>query len=298
MAQNSSNMKHHLLTFSMLIASSVSVWSQIPEGGFENWSSGNCGEPAGWSTVNGSTSVLGLCTAQRETADPYAGSSALKIQTGQLGFPIFQTVPGLVSNGTINIQSQSVSGGVPFTERPTAFTGWYKATPVNNDTYSMIAVLINEISGDTIGAAIFEGTATVSEWTQFTVAVDYFSQDTPTLLQINLFASDPNNPRNGSTVYFDELDYQSMTVGSNELSENHVKIYPNPAVSEVFVDVGVIGNATISIYNMLGRKMMDEQLTTSRNRLDLNSLAAGAYVWQLTSTDGKLVQSGRLHMTE
>ena len=131
-------MKKHLLSLTALLCSSAIALAQIPESGFENWSSGGCDEPSGWNTVNGSTSILGLCTAQEETSNPYFGSSALKIETGELGFPVFQTVPGLVSNRTIDIQSQSVSGGVPFTERPTAFTGWYRAEPQNGDSYSMI----------------------------------------------------------------------------------------------------------------------------------------------------------------
>ncbi len=270
--------------------------AQIPEAGFENWSSGNCGEPTGWSTVNGSTSILGLCTAQRETANPYSGSSALKIQTGQLGFPVFQTVPGLVSNGTINIQSQSVSGGVAFAERPTAFTGWFRAEPVNGDTYSMIAVLINENTGDSVGVAIFEGTSTVTNWTQFNQPVQYLNQQTPTLLQITMFASDPNNPQIGSTVYFDELDYESITVGLNNMNIETVNIYPNPATDMVFFNLGATESASVSVYNILGVSVLERSITGSDNLLDVSGLPSGTYIWQASNMDGKPLHAGKLQV--
>lgn len=291
-------MKQHLLALSVITATALTALGQIPEAGFENWSSGNCGEPTGWSTVNGSTSILGLCTAQRETANPYSGSSALKIQTGQLGFPVFQTVPGLVSNGTINIQSQSVSGGVPFTDRPTAFTGWYRAEPVNGDTYSMIAVLINEVTGDSVGVAIFEGTSTVTDWTFFSQPVQYLNQQTPTLLQITMFASDPNNPQIGSTVYFDELDYESITVGISETERERIMVYPNPVINEVYFELGEIEQAVVSIYNMIGVRIMESNLSGMNNRLDMTSLPSGTYIWQLASLEGEPIKTGKFLVVE
>lgn len=279
----------------MLISSLV--FAQIPDAGFENWSSGSCDEPSGWNTVNGSTSILGLCTAQEETANPNSGSSALKIQTGELGFPVFQTVPGLVSNGNIDVQSQSVNGGIPFTERPTSFSGWYRAQPVNGDSYSLIAVLINENTGDTVGASIFEGSATVNSWTQFVEPVQYLNEQTPTLLQITMFASDPLNPQDGSAVYFDDLDYQTITVGIDEIASTNVSVYPNPALDEVFFESTDNENMLVSIYNILGLKVQEQQLSGSANRVDVSELPTGTYIWQVSSVEGTPLKSGKLQVT-
>lgn len=287
-------MKTRLLSVFTLFLSSSVVWAQIPEAGFETWTSGNCDEPSGWNTVNGSTSILGLCTAQQETSNPYSGSSAIKIQTGELGFPVFQTVPGLVSNGNIDIQNQSVSGGVPFTERPTSFSGWFRAEPVNGDTYSMIAVLINENTGDSVGVAIFEGNSAVSNWTQFVEPVQYLNQQTPTLLQITMFASDPQNPQDGSTVWFDELDYQNITVGLSETQRNQIKAYPNPVVNDVFFKLGELEKAAITIYNIIGVRVMEANLSGTDNSLDMSSLPLGTYIWQMTSLQGDPLKSGKL----
>ena len=287
-------MKTHLLSIAFVAFTFTQSLAQIPDGGFENWSSGTCDEPTGWSTVNGSTSILGLCTAQEETANPYSGTSALKIQTGELGFPVFQTVPGLVSNGTINIQSQSVTGGVPFTERPAAFKGWYRAQPENGDSYSMIAVLINENTGDSVGVAIFEGTATVTNWTQFIEPVQYLNQQTPTVLQITMFASDPLDPQDGSTVYFDELDYESITVDIEERDLANINVYPNPATDMVFFNIGNVENAVVEVYNMLGLKVLESTVSEMNNQLNVSTLSAGTYVWEMSSNTGQQLKVGIL----
>jgi len=274
------------------------AFGQIPEGGFDNLtSSGGCSQPTGWNTVNGTTGALGLCTAESETSNPYSGFAALKI-TSEFFFFAAQVIPGLVSNGNIDIQSQSVAGGIPFTERPTAFTGWYKAEPVNGDAYSMIAVLINENTGDTVGAAIFEGNSTVSNWTQFSETVEYFNQDNPTLLQITMFASDPENPQDGSTVYFDELDYESLTVGIQENDATNINVYPNPAVDDVFFNIGTHETARVNIYNILGTSVLEQAVTQTQNSVSLLQLAHGTYIWQLTTRKGEAIKTGKLILTK
>ena len=291
-------MKKHLLSFTVLLCSSAIALAQIPEGGFDNLTSeGGCSQPAGWNTVNGTTGGLGICTAESETGNPYSGNAALKISS-EFFFFAGQVIPGLVSNGAIDIGSQSVSGGVPFTERPTSFSGWYRAEPENGDTYSMIAVLINENSGDSVGVAIFEGNTTVSAWTEFIQPVQYLNQQTPTLLQITMFASDPLDPQNGSTVYFDELDYQSITVGLTETERSLIKAYPNPVVDDVYFELGEVEQAVVTVYNIIGIKLMEANLKGSNNRLDTGSLPSGTYIWQMTSLDGEPLKSGKLQVVK
>ena len=200
----------------------------------------------------------------------------------------------MVSNGNIDINSQSVSGGVPFTERPNTFSGWYRAEPVGGDTYSLIAVLINENTGDSVGVAIFEGNTTVSNWTEFIEPFQYLNQQTPTLLQVTMFASDPLNPQDGSTVWFDELDYQSITVGLTETERSSINAYPNPANDMVFFNISESERAVVEVYNMLGLKMLETTISGINNRLDVSALSAGTYIWQMNSTTGQQIKTGKL----
>jgi len=287
-------MKHTLLSI-LLITSSVGSWAQVPNGSFDNAATqSGCTQPEGWSTVNGSTGSFGLCTAESETSNAYSGN-ALKISS-EFFFFAFQVIPGLVSNGNIDINNQSVSGGVPFNERPVSFSGWYRAEPESGDTYSMIAVLINENTGDSVGVSIFEGNTTVTEWTQFIQPVQYLNEQIPTLLQITMFAGDPADPQDGSTVWFDELDYQSLTVGITESQKEQITAYPNPVVDNVYFELGEIDRTVVTVYNIIGVRVMEANLSEVNNRLDMTSLPSGTYIWQMTSLEGEPIKSGKLQV--
>jgi hypothetical protein len=287
-------MKHTLLSL-FLLTFATAAWTQVPNGSFDNTTTqSSCEQPEGWNTVNGSTGAFGLCTAETESGNAYSGN-ALKI-TSQFFLFAAQVIPGLVSNGNIDIQNQSVTGGVPFTERPTSFSGWYRAEPENGDTYSMIAVLINENTGDSVGVSIFEGTETVTDWTQFLQPVQYLNQQTPTLLQITMFASEPTSPQNGSTVWFDELDYQSITVGISENQKDLITAYPNPVTDNVNFELGNIDQVLVNVYNIIGVRVMEANLSGLDNRLNLSLLPEGTYIWQMTSLEGELIKAGKLQV--
>ena len=288
-------MKTHLLYLSLFLFNAASAFGQVPNGSFDNTTTeSGCSQPEGWTTVNGSTGSFGLCTAESETNNAYSGN-ALKISS-EFFFFAFQVIPGLVSNGNIDINSQSVSGGVPFTERPVSFSGWYRAEPVGGDTYSLIAVLINENTGDSVGVAIFEENSTVTDWTQFVQPVQYLNQQTPTLLQITMFASDPLDPQDGSIVWFDELDYQSITVGITENQANRIKAYPNPILDDVYFELGEIDQVVVTVYNIIGARVLEANLSGVNNRLDVSSLPSGTYIYQMASLEGEPIKSGKLQV--
>jgi len=288
-------MKTTLLTLTFSAFFMSSSFGQITNGGFENWTvAGNCSNPNSWGTLNGSTGILGICTAQKETSIVHSGSSALRINTQFIGFPINQTAPGIVTNGTINTTTQAVEGGQAFTERPTAFTGWYQATPVNGDTYSFSALLINEANGDTVGRASFESTVVVNTWTQFTAPVTYTLPENPTLLQIILLPSDGLNPQVGSAALFDDLDYETLMVGISEAESSLITTYPNPVVDQVFFNIGDLEFANVSVFDILGSKITERRLTAGNRSIPMGRFANGTYFWQLSNPNGELLKTGKL----
>ena len=293
-------MKKNLLTLSLIIAASFTSFAQLTNGGFEAWSAAgnNCMDPDNWGTLNGSTDILGICTAQQETSTVHGGSSALLINTQFIGFPINQTAPGIVTNGTINTTTQAVEGGQAFTERPTAFTGWYQATPVGGDTYSFAALLINEANGDTVGAAEWDGTAIVNTWTQFSAPVQYAHPENPTLLQIIMLPSDGFAPQVGSEAIFDDLDYETISVGISEAEASLINTYPNPVVEDVFFNLGNQESAIVTLYNILGVKVLEQKLSATQNQVSMGQFSRGTYIWQFSTTEGELVKTGKLILTK
>ena len=78
-------MKTHCTLIFVLLALVVSSQTQIPEGGFENWtpnSSGTYSEPSGnwWTTLNPLASV-GAPVTTAPTSDAHSGELAARLET-------------------------------------------------------------------------------------------------------------------------------------------------------------------------------------------------------------------------
>lgn len=295
-------MKKTLLSIAIFSLAATGINAQITNGDFEAWTTGGTSpntyqNPDGWSTLNSATAITGVITCSKESGNVHGGTGAVKLTTGFIGFPFNQMAPSIVTNGTINTQTQSVSGGQAFTERPTSLTGWYIATPVNNDTYSYGALFFNS-NGDTIGTASWQGNTTVSTYTMFSAPVTYTSQDPVATLQIILLASDPTNPQQSSTVTYDDLDYSTVTVGTPEHDLDIIRTYPNPVTDRVYFNLGSNDNATVTIYNVIGSKVASAKLTKDANSMDLSVLTAGTYVWQFADANGNVIKTDKLVLTK
>lgn len=291
-------MKRILLSFCALSLLASVTTAQVVNAGFENWTQGGnppntYNNPDGWSTLNSSTAILGLFTCEKETSNVHGGSAAVRMTTRFIGFPINQMAPSIITNGTIDVQNQNATGGQAFTERPTAFTGWYIADPKNGDEYSFGALLINETTGDTVGSADFSSTSAVSSYTMFTAPVVYTSQDNPTMLQIILLSSSPFNAQENSTVTFDDFDY-TISSSVNELEVDLIKTYPNPVIDEVYFSLSKYKKAKVYFYNILGEKVKEAVITPEKNFVDLSQFASGTYVWQFVDENNDVVKTGKL----
>lgn len=287
------------LTLCFLAASS---FAQIVNGGFESWvqNGQNCMGPESWGTINGSTGIVGVCTVEQETADVHSGSSALKLSTKQVVIPpvINEVAPGICTNGTVNTQTESVEGGDAFTFQPAAISFWYKASPVNQDEYSFSALLIDEVSGDTVGFAEAADTAIVSAYTELVVPITYVSTVAPTLLQIIFLPSSPNDPQVGSTLWIDDVATVGDVSGLTEVDNSSIMAFPNPSNGDVQFVLGNQDDATVSIFDLLGTKIHEARLTNLNSSLDLRFLSNGTYIWQMHTASGDFLKSERLVLTK
>lgn len=289
--------KQLLFVAALFIASTPLAHAQITDAGFESWTSGSpCSDLDNWDTPNAVTSGFGVCTITQETANPHSGNSAVKLTSTFIAFAN-QTAPGMVTNGTLDVMNQTVTGGQSFTERPVSFSGWYQAAPMTGDTYSFNALLINETSGDTVGTAQFTGSTTVSTWTEFTAEVVYTSTDDPTIVQIILLSSNPTAAVDGSIAMFDDLDYQTLTVGINEQEAANITAYPNPAVDQITFNLKGIETASLEVFNIVGEKVLTQTLSAGNPTIDMGAFAKGTYVWRIADLDGTPLKTGKFLLT-
>ena len=95
----------------------------------------------------------------------------------------------------------------------------------------------------------------------------------------------------GNALFFDDIAIVAGTQGIAEVKNNAISVSPNPATSMVEIDAtGIEGQATVSIVDLNGRTLMQQQGNAAAYRFDVSTLPAGAYFVRLTSDNTTAVQ--------
>lgn len=151
-------MKRILLAATAIVALSAHTKAQtIVNGNFETWNTINREKPASWfSSIDDFTEGEELVT---KTTDSRSGS-AIKLQTlevaGDIGFAFFTNTNG---------DPTEAEGGTPYTQQPTAITGYYKGTFNSGD--SAILLVVFKKDGSPISFNTFKIGTNASAYTQF-----------------------------------------------------------------------------------------------------------------------------------
>jgi hypothetical protein len=86
--------------------------------------------------------------------------------------------------------------------------------------------------------------------------------------------------------------YSDAATYVNKFSERNIRVYPNPAREFiVFDNVNILESASISVYDLQGRKVMEKQLS-GNEQISVTNLSKGLYVYKLNN--GGISYSGRL----
>ena len=153
-------MKNALLSFLFLLPFAYAQAQSIPNASFENWSITNYDIPGDWMSSNDFTvDEYGVATVTKVTG--FSSTNAVRIETMQDG-PGGDTIPAFISNSD---DPTSGDGGVPFSQQPTAFTGYYRSSIATGDT--ALLVVIFKKSGIMVGGDIFKITGSQSSFTAF-----------------------------------------------------------------------------------------------------------------------------------
>ena len=231
------------LLFVLVFQSHVLAQNQIPNNDFEYWETISLyEEPVDWNTPNPYTAGLGVITVSKST-DSYSGNYSAKLESKNVMF--VGTVPGFMTLGELEIniatQEYSVTGGVPFTERPSQFTGSYKYFPGSGDI-AMIAILFLKHNPggdpDTIGAGANIVINSVSTWTEFTADIYYLSNEEPDTMNILILSSAQTNPVAGSKLFVDNLGLVF------EANPEITSVEPSSGLQGEFITISISGENT------------------------------------------------------
>lgn len=269
-------------------ACSLSAFAQIPNNGFENWSSaGSYNNPDSWGNLNSVTSVLSVYTCVKGTPGA-VGSAYLKLTSKTVvGMGV---VPGIAVTGTIDIVSMKPKGGFSISTRPQALTGkcqyMYGASP--NDIGFMSVTLTKWDATTNTSLPIASGiknlTGMEMSWADFSIPLTYVSSATPDTAMIVLSASGAT-PSNGSYLYVDNLNFTGNATSVKELlASNNISIYPNPSSqNEIHVSTNNEKLLSIEIMSVDGKLINQIELSKQSNTVDISGLAPGQYIIKLNT---------------
>lgn len=107
------------------------------------------------------------------------------------------------------------------------------------------------------------------------------------LLSVSLFA----------TTSYAQTSRTSPTSGVND---RIIKLYPNPATTNITFDLqkGYEKGMSIQIFSFLGKKMTDVANASPKTTIDLADYNRGLYMYHLLDASGKLVESGKFQVTK
>lgn len=278
----------HLAALFTLLASSAVV-AQVPNGGFEQWTSfGTYEDPNGWTSLNALTTNFGGVLSCEQAVPAAAGSYGVKVTTREVpGFGIF---PGLLLCG----DPEAPADGFPYTSRPQAMTGKWKAAIGAGDQGAVVVTLTrwNSALGERedVGAGIVTVTGTVGAWTPFTAVIQYTSTMDPDTASIAILSSSglTGDAVAGSTVSVDDLAFGGAT-SIGEAYTGLVQLYPIPVVDvlNVMTDIPV---QSIELWSADGRLALTARPGTDRVEIDLSGMSAGAYTLVARMADATVLR--------
>lgn len=202
----------------------LSAFSQIPNPGFESWTSTgfpSYQNPNGWGNLNGATAITGTLTCERASGgDVHSGSYAIKLTSKSV---FGQSAPGIAVTGTINTSTQELLGGFPYTQRPTHLKGWYKFSPVTGDNGEVRVTLWRRSPAyELVGEGVILPNSSIPNYTMFLVPITYSSANAPDSGRILLISTNTNNIQIGSQLIVDDLEFVDCSSLSVSLSATDV----------------------------------------------------------------------------
>jgi len=288
-------MRRSLLLFALVILFTLPLAAQVPNSGFESWTSGS---PDGWFTSNSGSFI-----AINKSSIAHSGSASARGDVLLLS-PSTIVLPPLLQVGA--------SGqGFAYTQRPAALNGYFVYFPLagSGDQLFIDCLLYKGGSQPTTiasGAKFY--TSTVSSFTQFSVPLTYLSAGAPDTCIIIMEIMGPasgGQAHQGSYFMVDDLAFGAATgVGSTggpsafRLEQN----YPNPfnPSTSISYQLTTRSNVSLKVYNVLGAEvasLLDVRQQAGHYSVTWNAgnLPSGVYLYQLVavSESGEIFRETR-----
>jgi hypothetical protein len=280
-----------LLLSTICCFSAASIFSQIPNSSFENWTSmGTYDVPNGWGTMNNTTTSSGVYTATKGSPGS-PGNYYLKLTSKTVGANV---VNGIAVSGQLDSVTMQPKSGFSFTQRPTGLTGKWQHMIFGSSQGSISITLTRWDAGMNVRIPVGSGRVTLSgmamSWANFTVPITYVDGNNPDTCIIVLQASG-NTPTNNDYLWVDNLAFSGIAAGieNNTSFINELKIYPNPSTEKITIDMNLKNSEKISLelLDITGKVILVKDAGMlkgeSKQNLDVSGISNGSYFLRISS---------------
>lgn len=278
-------MKKAILSIISVVALSTSAMAQIPNAGFESFTTvGSYEVPNGWGTMNNTTATFSVYTATKGTPGS-PGASYLKLTSKTVSASV---VNGIAVSGVLDSMTMKPKSGFPCTLQPVSFTGKWQHMIYGSSQGSVKAVLTKWNVGlskrDTVAIAAQTLAGMAMSWANFSINFTYLSSVVPDSCIIELRASG-SAPTVNDYLWVDNLAFSGSVTGieNHESFVTDMSIYPNPSSDMVNFkfNIKTAQQINIEISDINGKLIRSEnfgkiQGETYQN-MNISGIAKGTY---------------------
>jgi Secretion system C-terminal sorting domain len=283
-------MKKFTIILTVLFAMTIKANAQIPNGGFENWTTvGNYEDPTFWGSTNSySTGPFYAITKSTDHYPITVGAYSVRIEND------IALLPNYSARGFISTGPPPPSPNFPITGHPTSLTGYYKFAPLNGDTMFINIQLFK--NGSSVSTGEYTSTASASNWTSFNITLSaYTNADSGNIILAAYYAPGFNYvPQGNSVLYVDNLNFDNLITSVPEQTSEKTtfSLYPNPASDIVTLNIDNRNNAdlTLNIYNVIGALVKSETTIKNNRQINIGDLNNGIYMVEINSNEWSGIQ--------
>ncbi len=99
-----------------------------------------------------------------------------------------------------------------------------------------------------------------------------------------------NNNYKAATAVAQTLTVTTLGVKEDAVLLKAVKLYPNPAVNSIRLDIGMVDTAAIQIFDINGKLVIEKKNYQSKEVVNISSLKTGVYLIRVVSTKGNAIK--------
>lgn len=272
-------MKKSTLIMFVVIAMAINLNAQIPNYGFETWSTtGSYEQPLDWATMNPySPGTFYSCTKSTDHYPASVGSFSARLENNTS----LTQMTGAYGMIMTHAFDWPFKPAFPIIGHPNNLCGYYKFNPINQD--SLFIRIVYFQGGSLAGYNTYVTGVAASSWTPFIFPLTYTSADSATI-QISAFY--PNTPTAGpkgnSVLYIDNMSFDALiNVPETSAEKTLFNVYPNPVTDEFTIEMnGNVKPLNFEIINTVGQVVYKGNIT-EKTKVQTENFAPGIYTIKL-----------------